>query len=195
MKLRELILLVVTVLAGFGAGFVGGRAARPKQGAEISANRFELLSPSGNPVAFWGTDKGGNVVISFMQHQDRSMPRYANQAPLAFTGQEARETMSFGLLSTGSPFLNMVGNDGKTRAMLYLTKFQQPVFVLSDGKSEGRIKLGFVEEDAPAANDDRWALQFLHPYKGGFGVAKSPNSVQADGFFFVQGRNGKTSFR
>jgi hypothetical protein len=90
------------------------------------------------------------------------------------------------MLSTRVPFMNLLASDGTSRALLYLTKEQKPVFNMSDERSESRLELGFISNDVPAASDDDWALRFRAPDVAGIGSLKDPTDHKYRGYLSVK---------
>jgi hypothetical protein len=52
---------------------------------------------------------------------------------------------------------------------------------MSDEKWEGRVMLGFVENDAPDAADADWALRFRYPDRALIGVLRDPITGSLNG--------------
>jgi hypothetical protein len=173
-------------------GVVGGyaysqlRVDRAEKVTTQRASRFELTDSNGRVIAFWGADAGNNTVLAFLQ--GTTVPA----GPTRFTQQNANEAVAVGILSSQAPFINVLGNDGRSRALLYLTERQKPVPNMSDEHSEGRLTLGFVSSDAPTPEDDDWALQFRAPDVAQIGSIKDPLDKNYRGVFSVS-RNLKKS--
>jgi len=192
---------ILTVLLATIAGFLGGRLifrtqeVTPDSLGTVRATRFELLSGDGVPVAFWGTDEARNTVIQFIRkndHQTSSLEGH-ERTRVNFFGQKKDKVAAFGVSQQGSPFLNLAGKDGISRAILYVTEEQQkPALVLSDEKWEGRILLGFIQSDYPSPAEDDWGLLFRAPSTGtlaNIGVVKRDGKLS--GIATIRG-SGKT---
>lgn len=180
-------------------GLIGGysyshwQTAQTPEVPTLRASRFELTDSAGSVVAFWGTDRGNNTVLAFLQTPAKeSGPKElklpAEQTP--FTGQNPNEAFAVGILSTQIPFMNILGRDGNTRALLYLTQQQKPIFNMADEHNESRLELGFISNDAPSSADDDWALRFRAPDVAGIGSIKDTVDHKYRGYFSVE-RNPK----
>ena len=154
----------------------------------IRSSRFELVDRSGRVVAFWGTDRGNNLVLAFLQkgQQGGRPEEYLPFSQSDFTMQDRNEAFAVGMLSTQVPFMNLQAKGGSSRALLYLTEYQKPVLVMSDEKFEGRLMLGFSSNDSPSPADDDWALAFRGPDVAGIGSIKDPVDHKYRGFLSVE---------
>ena len=153
------------------------RAAETEKVPLLRASRFELTDSTGRVVAFWGTDRGKNTVLAFLQESTQDAGPEVYKGPpfqTAFTSQSPNEAIAFGMMSTQEPFVNVLGRNGSSRAMLYLGDYQKPVFMMSDESYEGRLVLGFIGNDAPSPKDDDWGLLFRGPSVAGIGSTKDP---------------------
>jgi hypothetical protein len=144
-------------------------------------------------LAFWGTDRGNNTVLAFLQSSAGESvsgePKFPTEQT-RFTGQTPNEALAVGILSTQAPFMNILGKDGNSRASLYLTQQQKPIFNMADERRESRLELGFISHDAPGPGDDDWALRFLAPDVAGIGSIKDPTNRRYRGYLSVE-RNPK----
>jgi len=159
----------------------------------LRASRFELTDSTGKVLAFWGTDRGNNTVLAFLQTPAKeSGPEQLNlpAEQTRFTGQNPNEAFAVGILSTQVPFMNILGKDGNSRALLYLTPQQKPIFNLADERHESRLELGFICNDTPSPTDDDWALRFRAPDVAGIGSMKDPVDHKFKGYLSVE-RNPK----
>lgn len=180
-------------------GFIGGYAYSHSQFLQaprvttLRASRFELTDSTGKVLAFWGTDRGNNTVLAFLQTSagegNTGAPKFPAEQT-RFTGQSPDEAFAVGLLSTQAPFMNILGKDGSSRALLYLTQQQKPIFNMSDERRESRLQLGFISNDAPTPGDDDWALRFRAPDVAGIGSMKDPTDHKYRGYLSVE-RNPK----
>jgi hypothetical protein len=89
------------------------------------------------------------------------------------------------MMSGQVPFMNLQAKDGSSRAMLYLSEYQKPVFIMSDEHYEGRLILGFISNDARSPADDDWALSFRGPDVATIGSMKDPVDGKYRGFLTV----------
>ncbi len=159
----------------------------------IRASRFELTDSTGRVLSFWGTDRGNNTVLAFLQTPAKEGGPEEFKLPAEqtrFTGQNPNEAFAVGILSTEVPFMNILGRDGTSRALLYLTQQQKPIFNMADERHETRLELGFISNDAPATGDDDWALRFRAPDVAGIGSMKDTADQKYRGYFSVE-RNPK----
>jgi hypothetical protein len=146
MKLTNLL----NVVAACVAGFVGGTLASQARVEAVSpdvvrASRFELLGPTGKPVARWELDPGNK------------------DAHLCFLAGGGSIGFDIGLWSDGRPFLAMCGRDGKKRLVMQLDEADKPLLGMGDERWEGRILLGHKGSDTPDIPGDprdQWALEF-----------------------------------
>jgi len=74
--------------------------------------------------------------------------------------------------------------------VLYLTQQQKPILNMGDERRESRLELGFISKEAPAAEDDDWALRFRMPDIAGIGSIRDPVDHKYRGYFSVE-RNPK----
>ena len=56
---------------------------------------------------------------------------------------------------------------------------------MSDGRSEGRVMLGYIANDAPSIENDEWALLFRKPDVAGIGSIKNPENGKYRGYLSV----------
>ncbi len=180
-------------------GLIGGyfysylHAERNSKATTLRSSRFELTDETGRVIAFWGTDRGNNTVLAFLQKAAGDTGPQSFELPArqtGFGGQNPNEALSVGMLSTQTPFLNLVGKDGGSRAVLYLTQQQKPILNMGDERRESRLELGFISKEAPAAEDDDWALRFRMPDIAGIGSIMDPVDHKYRGYFSVE-RNPK----
>jgi len=159
----------------------------------LRAPRFELVDSTGRVLAFWGTDRGNNTVLAFLQTstgEDGTGEVKPPAQQTRFTGQNRNEAFAFGMMSTQVPFMNILGKDGNSRASLYLTPQQKPILNMADEHNESRLELGFISNDAPALEDDDWALRFRAPDVAGIGSMRDSSDHRYRGFLSVE-RNPK----
>jgi hypothetical protein len=165
------------------------QSPRTEKATAVQASRFELTDSTGRVVAFWGIDRGNNTVLAFLPKTVGDVsPNWELKLPTeptGFTRQNPNEAFAVGLMSSQVPFMNLMGKDGNSRALLYLTDQQKPVLHMSDGRSEGRLMLGFVSNDIPSPGDDEWALLFRSPNVAGIGSLKDPANGKYRGYFSV----------
>jgi hypothetical protein len=155
----------------------------------IRASRFELTDSTGKVVAFWGTDRGNNTVLAFLQTPVKESGPEEVKPPAEqtrFTGQNPNEAFAVGILSSQVPFMNILGRDGNTRALLYLTQQQKPILNMADERHESRLELGFISNDAPSPADDDWALRFRAPDVAGIGSMKDTVDHKYRGYLSVE---------
>jgi hypothetical protein len=164
---REILTVLLSTAMGFAAGGLSTRIYSNKiqQVTTLRAERFELVDAGGSVKAFWGHEASGDEVLAFEDATNRSVA-------------------TIGVRSKGgerSPFLDFAGRDGKSRAKLELGWMDRPIFGLSDEKWEGRVLLGFIENDSPSPDDDNWALWFRHPDDASIGTMRDPINGSVSG--------------
>lgn len=176
MKMRDILFLVIALASGYVGAYIQRLYQTPPLNPVIRATRFELIGPSGKPVAYWGSDPEKNIVLAFNDGSNHPVARFG----LRDDG------------STGSPFLDLVGKDGKFRARMQLGWRDRPILAMSDEKWEGRVMLGFVENDAPNPDDSDWALRFRFPDDASIGVMRDARTGSVSGKIFIS--DGKKAF-
>ena len=187
--MKSILKQCVSWLLSFVFGVFGGyaythwHAAKVEKVATLRSSRFELTDNSGRVVAFWGTDRGNDTVLAFLQKANQDM------VPTGY-GSNPNEALAVGMTSTQSPFINLQAKDGSSRAQLNLSEYQKPVFIMSDEHYEGRLMLGFISNDYPSPEDDDWALLFRGPDVAGIGSMKHPVDLKYRGYLTVA-RNPK----
>jgi hypothetical protein len=198
-KMKNLLKQCVGWLLSLVLGAVGGYAYSHQHSPHergittLRASRFELVDSNGNVVAFWGTDRGNNTVLAFLQgstSEDGAEEIKPAGQQTRFTGQNRNEAFAFGMMSTQIPFMNILGKDGNSRASLYLTQQQKPILNMADERQESRLELGFISNDAPALEDDDWALRFRGPDVAGIGSMRDSSDHKYRGYLSVE-RNPK----
>lgn len=193
--LKQCIAWVLSCVFGAidGYSYSHWESAKTPRATAIQASRFELTDSTGRVLAFWGTDRGNNTVLAFLQTPERENGQKDIKLPTEqtrFTGQNPNEAFAVGILSTQTPFMNILGKDGNSRASLYLTQRQKPIFNMADERNDSRLELGFISNDAPAPADDDWALRFRTPDVAGIGSLKDPSDHKYRGYLSVE-RNPK----
>jgi hypothetical protein len=189
--LRQIVGWLLSCVFGFIGGYFYSHSQFNQEPrlTTLRSSRFELIDSTGKVVAFWGTDKGNNSVLAFLQNRPSEggsqLPTPA-ASQTRFTEQNPDEAFAVGMLSTHVPFMNLLASDGTSRALLYLTEEQKPIFNMSDERSESRLELGFIRSDVPAARDDDWALRFRAPDVAGIGSMKDPTDHKYRGYFSVE---------
>jgi hypothetical protein len=137
----------------------------------VRAARFEIVDQSGKPLAFWGPDDLKQMVLGFKDKGNNVVA-------------------SLGMSSTGVPFFDMSGSDGRSRVRIELSSSQKPTLAMSDAAWEGRVLLGFVQNDVPDRRDDDWFLRFRAPgggELGGIGMARTGAEGRLSGKAYVRG--------
>jgi hypothetical protein len=188
--LKQCVVWLLSCAFGVLGGYVYAywHAAKMEKVPVLRSSRFELTDSTGRVIAFWGTDRGNNTVLAFLRKasQDMVSLRIPGSAwPTSFTAQNPNEALAVGMMSTQVPFMNLQAGDGSSRAMLYLSEYQKPVFIMSDEHYEGRLILGFISNDAPSPGDDDWALSVRGPDVAGIGSIKDPVDRKYKGFLSV----------
>jgi len=189
--MRQLLLVVTSLLAGFAGGLLGVRVAlthRPPQPDQlVRARSFELVDQAGQPISYWGVDHNGDAVLAFGSHWPSSPgkgPRSDHSAPNLrdLNGQRA----AIGVIDD-DPFLRLRGADGKTRIRMYLSDYAKPILLMED-KSGPRISLGIEQSDMPGPNDDDWALDFGPDSRARIGTytEKAAGQTYVRGIFSVK---------
>lgn len=172
--MKQIVLIGAALFAGFIGGVLGNRTSyfnRQSRPADlVRAHRFELLNEDGQPISYWGVDKGNNVVLAFARNAG------ANQAPIGAVAAQPlgplddpdSQRFAIGLLGDDSPFLKLRGPDGKLRAELLLNLFSKPIFLMED-ETGPRVSLGIAGTDTPGVDVNDWDLDF-HPERASIGM-------------------------
>lgn len=127
-------------------GFLGGIAATkfelrlPSRHASalvragtVRANRFELVGPSDNLLAYWTQDwQKQKILIAFVDDKGRSRAEFGTEARLVDAGRQVVE----------SPFTALIGSDGGIRIREGLDPSQNPVLAMGDSAGENRCYSG-----------------------------------------------------
>lgn len=192
--IREMCCCFIScILGAFAAYLYFHYSLRPENTVVVQAQRYELTNIQGGVIAFWGTDKGQNTVLTFLSQpskeptksvEESNLPILPKQPGSQYTRQNPNEAVSIGLLSTQIPFFDILGNDGKIRTLLTLEEKQMPILHMSDGLVESRLKLGFVSSDTPDIEHDDWGLLFEKPYIAGIGSSRNQYTKKMEGYYF-----------
>jgi len=152
-------------------GFLGGIAATkfelrlPSHQAPglvragtVRANRFELVGPSDNLLAYWTQDwQKQKILIAFVDDKGRSRAEFGTEVRLVDAGRQVVE----------SPFTALIGSDGGIRIREGLDPSQNPVLAMGDSAGENRLLLGHWLRGDVAGNYkdpwDKWSLVFRDP--------------------------------
>jgi hypothetical protein len=184
---RQIVFIAAALIAGFVGGVLGNRTSYFSRRSQVPdlvrAHRFELLNEDGQPISYWGVDKGQNVVLAFARNGG------ANQAPIGAVAVQPHrplddphgQRVSIGLLGDDSPFLNFSGPDGKPRVQLLLNLFSKPILLMED-ETGPRVSLGIVGSDTPGFDVNDWALDFS-PERSSIGMFARRDSTGT----YVQG--------
>ncbi len=157
--MKHIWVIVLSVICGFAGGIAATRIATRHDAVAptsvqsfsvLRANRFELLNPAGQPIAYWGFDKGSNT----------------NE--IAFIGDSGKPTARFGTESSQIPFLVFAAQDGRVtdRLLMRLDRSGRPILAMSDEGWEGRVMLGYRNSSdtvPPSPELDNWSLTFSDP--------------------------------
>ena len=158
---------VLSIVLGFCGGAAALRIAPRLQSpgvhpnitaGTIRAERFEVVGPSDNLLAYWGHDwQRGRVLITFLDEKGR---------PRAEFGVESQS----GFNTNFKPFTTLIGSDGGIRIRQSLDSSQRPVLTMGDAATENRLLLGhWLTTDMPGDDRDpldKWSLVFRDPSYG-----------------------------
>ncbi len=189
--MKQTLLIVAALLAGFVGGVLGTRVAlahreRPPEQV-VRAHRFELVNESGQTISYWGVDRADNAVLAFGSRWPASSggPNDPSGRPPQPLDNPHNQQMAIGVIAD-SPFLKLRGPDGKTRVRLYLSSYQKP-FLLMEDETGPRLLLGVEQSDTPSPQDNDWSLAF-YPERARIGMytEKIGGQTYVRGSFGVQ---------
>lgn len=182
--MRQIIVIVAALLAGFVGGVLGTRLSRTGEQYRpervVRARRFELVDEAGNVIAFWGVDKRLYTVLAFRGPESGSSGGAGSGERSSGLDDPLNQRTAIGLMAD-SPFVMFRAADGKERMDLSLTPWQKPVLLMDD-ETGVRVKLGVNHSDTPSAEDNDWALSF-QPDRAWIGMF----SQAEDGQEYVRG--------
>ena len=160
---------ILSVVLGFCGGVVALNIAprlefhglRPNVTAgTVRAERFELVGPADNLLAYWGHDwQRGRILIAFLDEKGRLRTEFGVESQGPFNANFA-------------PYTALLGSDGRVRIQQRLDGSQSPVLTMGDAATENRLLLGhWSTSDMPMPGDDRdpwdkWSLVFRDPSHG-----------------------------
>ena len=116
--LKHCVSWLLSCILGVFGGYIYAHwhSAHDRGTTTVRAARFELVDSSGKVLAFWGSDRGNNTVLAFLQTSEGAGPgEYSGATPQTrFTGQNPNEAFAVGMMSTQVPFMNILGKDGSS---------------------------------------------------------------------------------
>lgn len=142
MTLRDCLMIGASAAAGFIAALPTRymTVSASETPSTVRATRFELVDSTGKVRAVWGTNRGDELVLSFVKN--------------------GTERIVMGLDTGHRPFIKLNSERGDHRASMFVYG-DKPALVLSDRSLEGRIRLGPGSFDTSAADGDSdWGLTF-----------------------------------
>jgi hypothetical protein len=161
------------MVIAFVSGICGGLVPRAFRVEVVSAapiqplkcSRFELVDTYGRTKAIFESGAGGGAKLTFF---DTTM----------------KTPLELGLGSTGRPFVQLNGPDGRMRATLRLIEGAKPTLLMGDGTWEQRLQLGATQPDVTGSGSDVWALLLGNPFDRDLlvGLAMNTTGGRAAGF-------------
>jgi hypothetical protein len=190
--MKNTLLILAAVVAGFIGGFVGAITARlpgPLQVPEVvRAHSFEVINATGEVSSYWGIDADRELVLAFGRTNSAETDKQTTASAKSISGPKNPDLQraAIGLLANSAPFLKFGGNDSKPRMRLYLSEYDKPFFLLED-MTGPRIALGLEQSDTPSVEDDNWTLNF-YPNRVDLGVITEKRAGQkyVRGFFSLR---------
>jgi hypothetical protein len=185
--MRPIFTIMTALVAGFVGGILGTRV--PNNGDQgpkkvVRARSFELVNEAGQVISYWGTDKGGNLVLTFGSRGafEGSALHYR---PIVDLKDMDNQLTAIGLQGNDMPLLKMRGDDRKTRVRLYLSQDSKPILLMED-QTGPRVSLGIDQSDTPGPDDNNWTLDFL-PERASIGMVTEKEGGQkyVRGFFSI----------
>jgi hypothetical protein len=160
--MKQTILIVAALLAGFVGGVLGTRVehtreqARPEQ--VVRARSFEMVDGAGRVISYWGIDKRDHAVLAFGSYWPPDKTGRGDGPPTLPPDDPDNQRVVVGVLAD-SPYVDLRGVDGKTRMRLNLSIYQKPILWMGD-ETWPRLWLGIQHSDTPGPEDNDWALSF-----------------------------------
>ena len=166
--MKKILFLVLATICGYLGASVHSmlNSVSAEENRVVRATRFELISPSGDVLAFLGENENKDIALGFLDQGHHSVA-------------------TVGMSSVRSPLIYLTGPDGKSRLTFALGSMNRPYLVMGDEKWEGRLRFGFLESDAPTMKDNDWGLEFLHPNMLSIGVDQNPVTKALTGRIFI----------
>jgi hypothetical protein len=157
---RTILLLAGAVFAGFIGGLAHSQNPEPSPISVIRTSRLDLVDGKGVIVGQWDSAAGGSRI--------------------RFLSRRGSVIMEIGADADGRPDIQMLGEDGKRRVTISLNARDKPLFAMSDERWQGRVVLGFLDQDFPDPGVDKWGLLF-RAFGSEHAVASIGSSKLADG--------------
>ncbi|MGB6843299.1 MAG: hypothetical protein WBE09_00260 [Candidatus Acidiferrales bacterium] len=200
--MKAILNFVLSLALGFLGGLLAARlelrtqlrgTASAVRVPVVRAERFELVSASGNPLAYWGNDwQRGRVLMAFLDEKGRSRAEFGVAATRFGVGGGTDFT----------PFTALLASDGKIRLQAHLDKTQDPVLAMGDSNSEGRLLLGHSSNADTSGEQsdpwDKWSLILRDPSHGwkeyvDLGVTTPLDTKQRTGYLILRNSFNKKS--
>ena len=161
--MRQALLVVSALVAGFVGGLLGGRLTRPRdQSARepvIRARRFELLDETGKIVSYWGIDKDNGAMLAFGSYWTSDNAGRSGGRRNLSPDDPRNQRAVLGVLAD-SPFLDLRDASGRTRMRLGLSIYEKPILWMADETARSKLWLGIRQSDTGGLGDNDWALSF-----------------------------------
>jgi hypothetical protein len=175
--MKQIMIIAVSLLAGFGGGVVGARLTRAAEGDRpprvVRARSFELVDETGKAISIWGVSKQGHALLAFMDYESEQGEKQEHSPGL---DDPLKLRTAIGVAGSLS-FLTFRGDNGGTRMNLYLDAWQKPLLWMGDETGRTRVGLGINHSDTQSAEDDDWALSF-EPNRAWIGMSSQPEGGQ-----------------
>jgi hypothetical protein len=160
--MKQTILILAALLAGFVGGVLGTRVERAREQSRpeqvVRARSFEMVDEAGRAISYWGIDKRDHAVLAFGSYWPPDKTAKGAQHPILPPDDPDNQRVAVGVLAD-SPHVDLRGVDGKTRMRLGLNIYQKPILVMGD-ETWARLWLGIQQSDTGGPNDNDWALSF-----------------------------------
>jgi len=147
---QSILSLALGFCGGVAALAVGPRLRIPALRPDLTvrtlrAERFELVSPGNERLAYWGRDwPEDRTLLVFLDEKGR---------PRAEIGVESRGKSNTNL----TPFVTLLGSDGKPRMQQRLDPSESAVFEMGDTLTENRVAIGhWIYRDMNGEQTDPW---------------------------------------
>jgi hypothetical protein len=180
MSINRLGWIVIAFAAGGSGGLIPRVfhlervAAAPLQ--SIRSTRFELVDTSGRTKAILESGNGASAKLIFFE-------------------DTMKTALELGLNSSGRPFVQINGPDGRMRATLKLIEGDKPMLLMGDDTWNQRLQLGATQPDATGSGSDVWALLLGNPIDrdllAAVGMNTSGGRGAGIGSISIRGSDGK----
>ena len=187
--MKNVFVVFLAVVAGFIGGTISTHTrnvcAQQAGSGLVRATRFELTNETGQTLAFWGLDDRKNTVLAFGRRDNTMLGRASLPGRATDDMRTYKDELAaIGMYYYGTPFIELKGSDGESRAKLYMTEFEKPMLFLRD-QNTTRVSLGIDPSDTHEASDDDWSLSFYPNNRAAIGMVVDPRQKHLTGHLWL----------